>query len=193
MRRSLALLVAGLSLVAGCSTETTATLDNRFMRRPGPGEIHYSALLGGVHGREGEVIEQECVPAGSVLQAIQVNIGEKPRLLRGVRCRFQTQAGAVEERVFGHDDGNWQDWYEVPAGVSLLGISGATGWYVDSFQLVFDDGSVTPVYGGGGGDTRFDLRLNKDPGAEGGRIRGFYGTLDRVGLETIGLVFDPAD
>jgi hypothetical protein len=101
--------------------------------------------------------------------------------------------GTLQERTIGSSGGRWQPDYDVPSGVMLVGFSGAIGWYFDTIQFHFDDGKATPRYGGKGGDTAFDLRLNWNEQEYKGRLRGFYGSRDRQGIETLGFVFEPAD
>lgn len=162
--------------------------------RPGLGELHMSSLIGGTHGRNGSEFMQEIIPVGWKLTGIQANVGENNlHLVRGIRFSLEDSTGAAQEKMIGDERGEWLALYNVPDGAELVGISGASGWYIDAIQFHFSDGSATPSYGGSGGDTIFDIRLNKKDDRHKGRIRGFYGSRDRQGIETLGLVFEPGE
>ncbi len=163
---------------------------NGYTARPGPGALHRSAPIGGLTGAQGKPFETECLPPGSDILAYQFCLGDAPmNLVKGFRIRTKSSSGEVQTWLIGHEEGNWQNWEDAYNGAVLTGIGGASGWLVDALRLYFKDGSKTPLYGGEGGDTTFELKLNRDQG----RIRGFYGTLDSGGIETLGLLFDPAD
>ncbi|MEM1136321.1 MAG: hypothetical protein AAGI07_10830 [Bacteroidota bacterium] len=161
---------------------------------PGSGMLHYSAPVGGVQGASGKSFFTEVLPLGSKLQSLQVNLGEAPlKIVKGFRCKVLHTTGKVEEVLIGASDGNWQPEFEIDDAVEFVGISGASGWWFDNLQFHFSDGSMTPSYGGNGGDTTFNLFLNKKNGEYGGRIRGFHGISAEQGIATLGLIFDPAD
>ena len=166
-----------------------------YATRPGPGALHRSAPLGGVMGAVGEPFEVEVLPAGQVLRRLQVCLGPPPLgLVRGLRFATVDTAGEHPRVItIGETEGAWQPWYEVGEGQILTGISGASGWAFDAIQFHFQDGSRSPRYGGSGGDTAFALDLRQPPGRAAPRWRGFYGTLSPLGLETLGLLFDPHD
>lgn len=162
--------------------------------RPGPRALHRSALVGGTMGAQGKLFETEVFLPGDKLKALQVCIGEDPlRLVRGFRFLIVDATGRERTVQIGHESGVWQPWFYLPRAGTLTGMGGASGWLFDSIQFFFDDGTHSPRFGGPGGDTSFDLRLNQQAGKDSGRIRGFYGTMDEAGIETLGLLFDPAD
>jgi len=162
--------------------------------RPGPGALHFSAPVGGLWGARGGSFAVDCLGPADRLLALQVNLGPAPlRVVRGFRLRLQGVDGKAREALIGRSDGEWQDWWEAPQGARPVGISGASGWLLDALQFHFDDGSRSPRYGGSGGDTTFHLQLNRQSNRYGGRLRGFHGTATEDGLETLGLIFDPAE
>jgi hypothetical protein len=162
--------------------------------RPGPGAIHFSAPVGGVYGASGQAFTTDCLTPNSRLIALQVNLGPEPWCaVRGLRLKIADSAGAIEQVSIGAEQGDWQPLCEVPENVLLVGISGASGWYLDAIQFHFSDGSKSPRYGGSGGDSTFCLQLNEREGLVAGRVRGLYGTAHNDGIETLGLIFDPGD
>lgn len=162
--------------------------------RPGPGALHFSAPVGGLPGARGEAFAVDCLGPADRLLALQVNLGPAPlRVVRGFRLRLQGADEQVREALVGRGDGERQDWWEPSEGARLVGISGASGWFLDALQFHFDDGTSSPRYGGNGGDTTFHLQLNRQGDRYGGRLRGFHGTATADGLETLGLIFDPAE
>jgi hypothetical protein len=160
--------------------------------RPGPGALHRSAPVGGVMGAVGEPFEIELFPSQERLHRVRVNVGDEPmHLIKGVAFEIVTAGGELEVHSVGSDTGTWEAWYSVPAGSTLTGISGASGWFIDGLRFHFSDGSMSPRYGGTYGDTEFHVELRS--GEEGiGRLRGLYGTVDDGLIETLGLIFDPA-
>ena len=161
--------------------------------RPGPGALHKSAPVGGVMGASGEPFSMEVLPLGARLRRLRVNLGSGPSyLVGGIEFETETSGGDLITHRIGAGTGAWQDWFTVPLGASLTGISGASGWFIDALQFHFDDGSASPRYGGAGGDTTFRLQLQASAEGTSGRLRGFYGTAADGLIETLGLVFDPA-
>lgn len=164
---------------------------NQYSARPGPGAIHFSAPVGGTSGARGKPFQVDFLQPHTRLLAVQVNLAS-PRLnlVRGFRFRIEDEDRTTREVLIGSAEGAWQPWFEIPDGERLTGVSGATGWFFDAIQFHFENGIRSPRYGGTGGDTTFDLRLSPN---NPGRIRGFHGTYTENGLETLGLIFDPAD
>jgi hypothetical protein len=157
--------------------------------RPGPGAIHFSAPVGNLFGASGASFQADFLPPGQQIQSLQVNLGPNG-LIRGFRFQIH---GALKPSLIGHAEGNWQETFVIPPGHELVGISGASGWYFDALQFHFSQGLSSPIYGSEGGDTAFDLRIKAGAAGNAGRIRGFYGRYDETGLESLGLIFDPAD
>lgn len=160
--------------------------------RPGPGALHYSALAGGVRGARGDKYEVEAIPNGAKLQSIQVSLSENRQLVQGIRLSSQRDDGSVLVSTIGTMGDVIHHELRIPEERSCIGISGASGWFLDRLQFDFDDGTNSPRYGGSGGDTTFQLRLQRRNGKYVGRLRGFHGTSETA-IETIGLIFDPAE
>jgi|GEM_PF-1931552 len=168
----------------------------KYAALPGPGMLHYSAPMGNAQGAKGEHFFKQVLPPNSKLTGIQVNAGalgnDSFTVIRGIKF-FVEKDGVLEEILIGLSEGNWQEKFELHQEAELVGINGASGWWLDKIQFVFSNGSTTPLYGGKGGDTTFNLKLNQQKGEYGGRIRGFHGIYNDLGITTIGLIFDPAD
>jgi hypothetical protein len=61
------------------------------------------------------------------------------------------------------------------------------------FKLrIADDGTMSPIYGGKGGDTEFRLLLNQSGGKWTGHLRGFW-SLSENAIEALGLIFWPIE
>lgn len=164
--------------------------ETEYGARPGPGAIHFSAPAGGTMGAQGKPFQMDFLTPETQLLAVQVNLGPAPmKVVRGIRFKVKREDGKEETILIGREDGEWRPWFEPTGGRKLTGISGATGWYFDAIQFHFEEGVRSPRYGGPGGDTSFELKLNQQ---NPGRIRGFHGTYTETGLETLGLIFDPA-
>lgn len=162
--------------------------------RPGPGAVHFSAPVGGVFGAGGQPFSTDLLQRDDQLLAVRVNLTPAPLyVIRALAFRIRRADGQIHEVRIGEVSGEWQEWHKVPAGARLSGVSGASGWYLDALQFHFNDGTSSPRYGGSGGDTDFQLILNPRNGSERQFIRGFHGTYTDFGLETIGLIFDPAE
>jgi hypothetical protein len=164
-----------------------------YTARPGPGAIHFTAPVGGTYGSRGEPFEVDFIKPGSSIVGIQVNLGPAPlHIVRGIRFKLAQSGGDPHIVLIGHVDGEWQEWHELPDNQKLTGISGASGWYIDAIRFHFANGEPSPRFGGPGGDTAFSLSLMNENGTSHGRIRGMHGTLAEEGIETLGLIFDPA-
>ncbi|NND08554.1 MAG: hypothetical protein HKN87_19420 [Saprospiraceae bacterium] len=158
--------------------------------RPGPGAIHYSSVVGNTQGARGIQFELEIIEPGDQLKEIRLNLDPESRLVRGIRFTVQ-RVGENKYFSIGSEGGNWTVPFTIAKGVELTGISGASGWYLDAIQFHFSDGRHSPMYGGAGGDTFFQLHLS-DQVAERGRLRGFHGTIDDGMVESLGIIFDTA-
>lgn len=159
--------------------------------KPLLGEIHYGNRVGGVQAQEGTTVQVIAFEENDVLKSIQVFLNESS-VVSGFQLEVKKQ-NHIELFSFGAVKGHPQEKFIVGENKKLVGISGSSGWYIDSIQFIFDDGCMTPRYGGLGGDLDFKLVLNKKPSGEYlGRLMGFWGS-HTVLLETIGLVFWPIE
>lgn len=157
------------------------------------GETHYGNRVGGLVAQEGQTVVVLIQDSTETLRSIQVCVEKRPGfgIVKGFRIEVGRANGSTKTVTFGNQDGIWENRYLVPTGRKLVGISGACGWFIDNLRFHFDDRSTTPLYGGTGGDTTFQLRLTqKTNGDYKGRFMGFWGSWTQF-LETIGLVFYP--
>ena len=160
-------------------------------RKPGPGELHRTAVIGGVQGSSGTPF---IIPIDGKLVAIQVALGTKPlEVIVGLKFKTLTESGELKTIMVGTLDGNWNPWFELPKESRVVGFSANSGWFIDNIQFILDTNETSPRYGGPGGDTSVKLTLNQKNSSYGGKIRAFYGTSSESGIETLGFYFDPAD
>lgn len=185
--RHLFLLFLSCGLVISYGQEEVILQDHK----PLLGEIHYGNRVGGVQAQEGKSLQLIAFEENDVLKCIQVFLSDR-QIVTGFELQVEKK-GVAHTFSFGNLEGSPQEKYFVPKNRKLVGIQGASGWFIDSIAFVFDDGSTTPRYGGGGGDLDFSLVLNKKPsGKYLGRLMGFWGSSTNL-LETIGLVFWPIE
>lgn len=158
------------------------------------GEMHYSSLIGGTVGARGKKFTCELIGAKDRVLTLQVALSkEKSRIIKALRFETMSERGARNVKICGNEtNADWQPVFAIPEGRQLVGISGASGWYVDNLRFHFDDGSTTPLYGGTGGDTEFRVLLNKSDGQWKGHLRGFWG-LSATAIEALGLIFWPIE
>ena len=163
-------------------------------RKPRLGDVHLGNRVGGVLAQEGPTTQVVCMEEGDQLLSIQVSLQEKTKLVKGFRMVVLKNNKQPQTYDFGATEGGaWQPAYKVAKGRELTGISGAAGWFVDRIRFHFDDGSVTPVYGGAGGDNDFQLLIARnEKGQLRGRWLGFWGSATDK-LESVGLVFFPKE
>lgn len=155
-------------------------------RRPGSHDEHFSAPVGGLQGAIGEAFLLRFPAPPARLAAVRVGLLPQGRIVSALQFEWELPDGTLAKLAIGHRRASWQPWLKPAPGVALTGFSGATGWQFDRLCLHFSDGTTTPLYGRAkGGDTEFALRLV--PGS--GRLTGLYGSVDEVGLETLGLIF----
>ena len=167
--------------------------EQSFSALPGPGMLHYSAPVGGVQGGSGHLFEEQTIPPENKLVGLQVNIGDPPlKVVKAIKFRVKDTDGIIYENVVGSPAGSWQREVVVKDDVELVGISGASGWWIDSIKFHFSDGTSTSAFGGGGGDTDFSLMLKKKNGNYDGRLRGVHGKYNSEGIVTLGFIFDPS-
>lgn len=158
------------------------------------GEMHYSSLIGGTVGTRGKKFACELIGAKDRVLSLQVALSnDKLRIVKALRFETMNERGEQTVKTCGNEtNADWQPTFTIPAGRQLVGISGASGWYVDNLRFHFDDGSTTPLYGGKGGDTEFRVLLNKTNGQWKGHLRGFWG-LSETAIEALGLIFCPIE
>lgn len=172
-----------------------ATLAQNLFREPAHkarlGEIHYGSRVGGLIAQEGRTVEVMVQDSTETLRSIQVCLAKNPSVVRGFRLEVQRADGSLKTVMFGNSEGAWAEKFVIEQGRKLVGISGACGWFIDNLRFHFDDRSTTPLYGGSGGDTTFQLLLTqKSNGEYKGRFMGFWGSSTQY-LETLGLIFYP--
>ncbi len=160
-------------------------------------EVHYSPRVGGVIGARGELVEWRLSPDSTAARIASLQVGCAPpsqgRLVQCVRVVYGAPFGKTDTLLIGGAAGaEWFAPHVLSPGQTLVGISGAGGWFVDALQFHFSDGASTPRYGGTGGDTGFAVRLHTQPdGAARSLLLGLYGSETQGRLESIGLVFWP--
>ena len=159
-------------------------------RKANLGEVHYSARVGCTVGIEGEQFRALVVPEGGRLSSVQVAAGGS--VVHSLRFRYTDADGKEQTHLVGNEDGDWQKPFVIPPGHTLVGISGAGGWWIARLVFHLDDGTTSPAYGGTGGDTDFRLLLVQRDGRWKGQLMGFWGTVGEH-IESLGLVFWPIE
>ncbi|WP_420458630.1 hypothetical protein [Neolewinella sp.] len=192
MRVLLILLFLGIFL-GGCQRGAGFVVPDRKAQL---GEMHYSAPVGGVTGTESAAFAEEFLGPGSELLEIEVGTTGNPDFLivQCIRLRYREGRGRRQTYTIGRAAGaDFAPAYRVPEGAELIGISGRGGWYIDAVQFYFSDGSVSPEYGGQGGDTTFRTLMTQRPdGTYRGEVRGLYGHAGAF-VEVLGLIFWPLE
>jgi hypothetical protein len=156
--------------------------------RPKYEDLHASAAVGNTGPPHGRRFWLDFLKDGGKLEGIRVCTHPEVPVIASIQFRYQNSDGKGAIAFLGVGD-NCAPEYAVPPGVSLVGISGAGGWFVDQIRFHFSDNSTTPAYGGTGGDHEFSLTLRKKDGKFVGRIVGFYGTEEGGKLESLGLLY----
>jgi hypothetical protein len=158
------------------------------------GEIHYSARVGGTVPTEGDTFLVRVLAEGDILRQLQVGVNRDVnfRVVQALLMVVEDSKGEIQELTIGNADSEWEERVEVPEGAELVGISGASGWWIDQIRFHFSDGSTSPTFGGTGGDTDFRLVLSQREGKRKGRWLGFWGTRTNY-LESLGLIFWPIE
>ena len=175
-----------LFLTSSLAAQSFSILDHKALL----GELHYSARVGSTVVTEGDSFRVMVIPEEGRLRSVQVSVARA--VVHGLRFVYTDAQGLEHTKTVGPDDGNWQPPFRIPADRQLVGISGAAGWWIDAVRFHLDDGTTSPRYGGGGGDTEFSLLLAQRDRQWKGRLMGFWGTAgDHV--ESIGLVFWPIE
>ena len=160
-------------------------------RKANLGEVHYSARVGCTVGTEGERFQALVIPEEGRLSSVQVATGGS--VVHSLRFNYTDADGNEQTHLVGDEDGDWQKAFMIPPGRTLVGISGAGGWWIDRLVFHLDDGTTSPAYGGtGGGDTDFSLLLAQRDGKWKGRLMGFWGTVGEH-IESLGLIFWPIE
>lgn len=163
--------------------------------KPRVGELHFGPAQGAGLPVTGMRFAREFLPSGVRLLAVQANTQpDGLRLLHALRFEVAAEDGRRHVELIGEPRGAWSAPHPVPPGATLTGLSGTGGWWVDSLQFHFSEGSQTPRYGGAGGDYAFEQSVTRRAGDPTGEVRGLWGTLSTNGfLESIGLLTLPAE
>ena len=191
--RSVIVAIILLGFLAGCQRGTGFAVPDRKAQL---GQMHYSAPVGGVTGTESAAFAEEFLGPGSELLEIEVGTTGNPNFLivQCIRLRYRDGRRRQQTYTIGRAEGaDFAPTYRVPEGPELIGISGRGGWYIDAIQFHFADGSVSPEYGGHGGDTTFrTLMTQRADGTYRGEVRGLYGHAGEF-VEVLGLIFWPLE
>ena len=158
------------------------------------GEVHYSARVGGTIPTQGDTFLVQVLSKGDILRGIQVGIYQHNgrQVVQAIRFIVEDSVGKSKEVLVGNTNSEWQDKIDVPDKAAMVGISGASGWWIDRIRFHFSDGSTSLAYGGSGGDTDFRLLLSQQAGKWKGSWLGVWGTHTDY-LESLGLVFWPIE
>ena len=174
-------------------TACGSNLPRELTRRAESGDTHYSAPVGGVVGSQEERFFNEFLRRRDEIRSIEVAVSQQRnfRVIQCIRIRVDRRRGEDEIITIGNPAGaDFQREFRPRGRAELVGISGRSGWYIDAIRFHFSDGDVTPMYGGEGGDTSFDLRLAEAyNGRYKGRVIGLYGTAGSF-VESLGLIFE---
>ncbi len=155
--------------------------------KPALEDVHYGNRVGGVIGQEAPSIELICFDESSRVVSVQVFLTQHD-IVAGFTIEVETN-GHTQHHGFGDTTAIARSKFIPDQPTTIVGISGASGWFVDSLRFHFADGSETPLYGGSGGDLNYRLFLHRNPtGNLRGRLIGFWGSHTHQ-LETLGLVF----
>jgi hypothetical protein len=170
------------------------------VRKAQLGEMHYSSPIGGTTGAQGTKFSCPLMgPSGRVRWAQVGLTSGSPVVVQALRFAVQEPGQRTREIVCGDgEDADWNPPFPIPGERQLVGLSGATGWMVDNLRFHLDDGTASPLFGGPGGDTTFQVLLHRDAqGKWKGHLRGFWGTFTQAplprGLESVGLIFWPLE
>jgi purine nucleosidase len=155
------------------------------------GQLHFGNRVGGTFGQEAETKQYLFANNNTIVKSVQVGLTPTLGVVQCIQIEVETNGkpevitmGSTENAVF-------QKKHLLKINQKLVGIKGASGWFIDRLAFVFSDGTTTPMYGGNGGDNEFSLVLAKDTkGKYKGELTGFYGSATNQ-LESIGLVFWP--
>lgn len=158
------------------------------------GEVHYSARVGGTVPTQGDTFLLRALTEGDILRTVQVGVNRDVnfRVVQALKLVVEDSLGELQELTVGNADAKWEESVEVPEGAELVGISGASGWWIDQIRFHFSDGSVSSTFGGPGGDTDFQLILSQRNEKWKGRWLGVWGTQTDY-LESLGLIFWPIE
>ena len=183
------LLSTNLNALPGLSQSLTLSEEKAQL-----GEIHYSARVGGTIPTQGDTFLVQVLSEGDVLRRIQVGTNEEVnfQVVQALLLVVEDSVGQARELTIGNANSEWKESVEVPEGAELVGISGASGWWIGQIRFHFSDGSASDTFGGTGGDTDFRLLLSQRDKKWKGRWLGFWGTHTNY-LESLGLIFWPIE
>ncbi|MGL4631877.1 MAG: nucleoside hydrolase, partial [Leadbetterella sp.] len=162
--------------------------------KPQLGDLHFSNRTGGTIGQEGKTKQLILCEKGDVLTSIEIGLNPDKSIVSALKCKVTKKDGSLTELIFGIEKNTlWQKPIVLSNKKYLVGISGASGWFVDNIQLHFSDGTKSPLYGGNGGDNDYSLQLSKNTsGKYKSRFVGFWGSYTDK-LESLGLIYFPAE
>jgi len=112
------------------------------------------------------------------------------QVVQAIRFFVENSVGELREVLVGNSDSQWESKIDVSTGTKIVGISRASGWWIDCIRFHFNDGSASLAYGGSGGDTDFHLLLSHRDNKWKGEWLGVWGANTDY-LESIGLIFWP--
>lgn len=158
------------------------------------GEVHFSARVGGTVPTHGDTFLVQVLSEGDILRQIEVGVYQSDgfQVVQAIRFIVEDTTGQSQEILVGDPNSGRKENIEVPEGAELIGISGASGWWIDQIRFHFSDGSVSSTCGGSGGDTDFRLILSQREQKWKGRWLGVWGTQTDY-LESLGLIFWPIE
>ena len=136
--------------------------------------INYSGQVGGNGGAEFERL----MPPGATISNINVYHGQ---YVDGFEIVYRDRKGNKGSFRQGSIRPNPYR-YDLDKGVTITGISGRAGQFVDSIRFHFSDGSKTQLCGGNGGGDYFITVPAKASAV------GFYGKSGEY-VDSIGIVF----
>ncbi|MGL4609877.1 MAG: hypothetical protein ACRCYY_09355 [Trueperaceae bacterium] len=163
------------------------------MTRPGPNDLHFSALVGTPEPIGKRFICQ--VPENCKLTTLHI---AATHLIHGLKLEYVNEDNETNHCSIGAAKDTWQSFAGLSglSGLSglgglssLSGLSGSSGWYLDTLRFHYRDGSQSDTFGGKGGDTHFQLSLHQKNGLWQGTIVGLWGHADSTGIEALGFMF----
>ena len=144
----------------------------------GQRNVASTACVGGGGGDEFRWV----IPEGGRITGVQP-IGDKR--IDGLRIYYVDKNGDKHHTGWNDDEnggGMWLEYFDIPTGTFLVGISGRTGRRVDQLKFHLNNGDASISYGGNGGNA-FELMTNRK------EVVGFHGRegdeIDCIGLTYI--------
>lgn len=159
------------------------------------GELHFAGRLGGTTPATGKPFSMRLIPPGGRLLSVQVCLSPLPPIVvHALRFTYLDAGKARLVKETGNCQEKWLKPYVVPANRQLVGMSGSSGWMVDSIRFHLDDNTTSELFGGSGGNTEVSIAIKKDAaGRFRGEFQGIWGTRIDGRLESLGLVFSRSE